>query len=245
MVYSVEIPIAMLLRTHDVLMFFVDEVMKFLPPVGSASHFNTASVLRRNTLVNWDGFRDLTGCNTDNEVITEEMKLYNWLRDAEYWKMIEDHSWFGNIRIYQLRKHVEMMMNDMKDYICYRGLAAPIVCRPRNTKETRKRLCPWTQGQLVHDVVLPVNESCQNNELLRLFCQGPWPASYVGFTREGVLDEIFSTLRFSLEEEGDFASVIDVDHLYTAVVRGFHWHNIGFVMFAGRRLVHDPYGTDI
>ena len=136
-------------------------------------------------------------------------------------------------------------MNDMKDYICYRGLAAPIVCRPRNTKETRKRLCPWTQGQLVHDVVLPVNESCQNNELLRLFCQGPWPASYVGFTREGVLDEIFSTLRFSLEQEGDFASVINVDHLYTAVVRGFHWHNIGFVMFAGRRLVHDPYGTDI
>ena len=114
MVYSVEIPIALLLRTHDVLMFFVDEVMKFLPPVGATSHFNTVSILRRTALMR-NSSASINGFLTDNEIIWEETILYNCLRDVEYWNMVEDHSWFGYIMNYPLRRHVNMMMNDMKD----------------------------------------------------------------------------------------------------------------------------------
>ena len=240
MVYSLEIPIAMLLQTHDVLMLFVDEVMKFLPPVGATSHFNTVSILRRTALMR-NSSASINGFLTDNEIIWEETILYNCLRDVEYWNIVEDHSLWGFIIDYTLRNNVYRWMDHMKDYICYRGLSAPVVRRPRKTNTTRKRLCPWTPGQLDQDVVLPMNESCQNTELLRMFCQGPWPASYAGFTRIILcIDEMFSTLRLSLEQEGDIASVIDLDHLYTTVDRGFRWHNIGSVKFAGRRLIEEP-----
>ena len=240
MVYSLEIPIAMLLQTHDVLMFFVEEVMKFLPPVGATSHFNTVSILRRNAFIrNNSAF--INGFLTDNEIIREETILYDCLRDVEYWNMVESHSLFGFIIDYTLRNNVYKWMDHLKDYICYRGLSAPIVRRPRNTNTTRKRLCPWTPGQFDRDVVLPMKECCQNIELLRMFCQGPWPVSYAGLTRIIVcIDEMFSTLRLSLEQEGDVASVIDLDNLYTTVVRGFRWHNIGYGLFAGRRLIEEP-----
>ena len=234
MVYSLEIPIARLLRKHDVLYFFINEVMMFLPPMGEASHFNTVSTLRLTTLA-----ADKNSYNTENAVIARETILYNWLRDVDYWKIIEHYSVFGNIVKEDIRKHVKMMMRDMKSYICYRGLSAPLVRLPRKMNATRKRLYPWTPGQLVQDVVLPMNERYHNTELLRMFCQGPWPNNYVGFIREVVLDDIFSALRLCLERDGDFVSVLDVDHLYTAVARGLHWHGVVVVMFAGRRLINE------
>ena len=234
MVYSVEIPIAMLLRKHDVLYFFINEVMMFLPPIGAASHFNTVSTLRLTTLAAAG-----ESYNTEAAVLTQETFLYNWLRDVDYWKIIEHYSVFGNIVREDIRKHVKMMMTDMKSYISYRGLSAPLVRLPRKTIATRKRLCPWTSNQFVPDVVLPMYERYHNTELLRMFCQGPWPAYYVGFIREVVLDDIFSALRLCLEKDGDFASVLDLDHLYNAVARGLHWHGVVVVMFAGRRLINE------
>ena len=232
--YSLEIPVCVLLQRDVVLSLVVQDVMKFLPPVGATSHFNTVSQFRHRTLIAaGDTY------STPYAALIEETHLYDWLRDTNYWTYVENHSVFGYGMTEDLRRHVHMMIRAMRSYVAYRGLSAPSHTnfvefmngkRKRFLSSNTNRTANVRGLQMIY---------WTNVELVRMFCQGPWPKYYVDKIRGVVIDEVFTTIKMSLRRDGDVASIQDVNQLYKAVTSGLRWHQGVRTLVPGRRLTDE------
>ena len=233
MPYYLEIPICLLLQKDAVLFMVVRDVMKYLPSVGATSHFNTVGRFRH---------KELTAAgdtyNTEYAILVEETHLYEWLRDTNYWTYVDNNRFFGYGMTEDLRRHVYMMMKATRSYIAYRGLCAPLPMLGEFSNGKRKRCPSSNKGRTDNDRGFRMSYET-SVELVRMFCQGPWPKYHVDSIRGVVIDEIFSGIKLSLRRDGDFASVQDVDHLYGMVARGLRWHQGQRFMVAGRRLADE------
>ena len=131
MAYSLEIPVARLLRDHPNLSCVLNTILQFLPAVGNASRFNLSDYHVLSVDV-WDE-------EMEDDVVA---LLYKWWRYEPYWRVVDSSlsplydRWITD---FDLRMNVVHHSNNLQMWFCRVGLAA--TAGPHRVSDTRRQRC--------------------------------------------------------------------------------------------------------